>query len=312
MYRMIGLWVGILCICSTSTLAYAASARTSYFKARRLYKQKKWKKAQVEFTKTLKLVKKLPSKTRSQKLFIQLGWCDIDYHLIQIDRQFGQKQRVCRQLQILVKRIQYVQEKWPRWRRRRINLLLPGRFKKAKSQFSTCTQVPTSVTLLNVPAKARISIRSTQTQSSTWKSVNASFKTLHTRIRVRVVATGYITREETVQVRPWNPIKVDFSLKKKPKPVVRKRVILVRIPPRRIIKPKRPLPPQPTPIYKQPWLWVTVGGVALLTGAAVTTAVVLSNQGKVQPVYRPGTSGCPFANCTTTKSQAYRSLGVQR
>lgn len=282
---LIGL-VASLCLAGLfvqPSIAQANTARSSYFKAYRLFQRKKWSEAKAQFLTTLKLVKKLPSRTSRQKLFVNLGWCDIQYHLARIELATKRPQYACHTLDKLVNRISFVKKKWPRWRRQRINLLLPGRFRDAKRRYKSCTTIPTRVTLTELPPKAKVFVlEASSGQPDKWKETQPSFETTKPKVKVRVEAPGYIKQERELEVGRWLPKTIPFALKKKPKPT--KRIVKRTIVKRRVIK-RRPVVPPPKPITSEWWFWAaTIGGTAVVAGAVVGTVIYINSQ---PPILQP-------------------------
>lgn len=285
MCKQLGLLLGWMLLLLPH-IAHGRSARDSYFRARSLFKKKQWKQAKSEFQTTLTLIKKLPSRTSKQRLFVTLGECDVEYHLARIAQEQQNNANACVTLDKLVKRIAYVKQTWPRWRRQRINLLLPGRFRDAKKRFKGCKDVPTRIQLDQLPPKAKVFLfvpNANDPSKGTWKPIKPGFQTKDKQVKIKVEAPGYLPQTRTLQVGRWAPKTFQASLKKKPKPRVVKRRVAIVIPRERIVRPPpRERKPPPPAVYQQWWFWTTVG-VVVAAGVAIPVGIALSNQEKLTP-----------------------------
>lgn len=263
--------------------SYEDPAEKEYFRARKLYRRAKKRslkkdtrkqlrrQAYASFEKTLSLLTKRRTPTKRAKHLLTLGECDIYYHLAKLSLADKQPRTACRVLKTLQDKLATVPKRWKRWR---VNRLLPGRFREAKTLSEICPSTPSILTLKGLPKKATVSIQRKDEQGKLrWQKIKLPLKTTKTSVTLLMQAPDYLKKEQRFSIERWRKKTFEVSLKKKPKPRIVKRRVVVR---RRVIKPRERAPVKPKPGIK-PWVWAAVGGGAVLIAGGVTAAVILAN-----------------------------------
>lgn len=255
---------------AVSSADTALQARLNYRKAFLLFKQKRWKQAQLAFQKTLQLLQSRHPKLKGRKKqFNTLGISDIHYHLALIALKLKKIRAACLSLQSLQREVKTLpsdpQRGWKTWQ---INPMLPSRFQDGNNQFQQrCARLPSRLTITRLPEKAVIQKQMGRQWLTVKQPLLLPMNTATLTIRLKFMAPGFLPKTLNVTLPRWSQKTIQVVLKKKPKPrlVVRPRII-----------PKRRVPPPPK---TSPWVWVGVGlGAAAATAAIVAAIVVTQNQ----------------------------------
>lgn len=273
-----------MCLCLSCMVvsdAQADQAERLYFKAMKLFRSKQWDASQKAFKRTLVLLSKRAPKGKKQRVLLQLGRCDLLYHLALLAQKQARPQARCLHLQDLIGRLQGLPKGWRRWR---VNRLLPKRFAHAKTLFSRCGKVPTPLHFALSPKETKLEWLTNTTPPSWTPLQGTHLKTTQRSLKIRLTAKGYIPQTHTLTLQAWKTQRFSYTLKPKPTPARRTPVIVA-------IKPPTDRPPQKakkkSSLLASPWLWVGIGGSAVLVAGIVVTAVALQPKDEMVLVIEP-------------------------